>query len=426
MHGVSDERLRDLERRWHAGGSPQDDARLLLERLRGGQLAQDDVDLAALLGHPAACAALGRAPGELRAVSDALAISDERRGRAALALAELALPAWTWPRPPEEPVPGEWVRDAVQTLRLAIANPGAGAIEAALDASGLARDAAHEARGEGLWAPLAARAVAAACDAFAEGSAEALHVAAWFAASIFDETRVREAFALALLPEPLRPAIGGRSPEWCDETDLLRRKLASGAVTPERLALAHALGHGPAGEVLGFAPAEVEEARWLEAVAGAGTIGAEAGVRSLVALAVEQVARDVETAAGRAILAAEAWLVEPTSASALGALAAARASRAAPGSFRSMFDRDLMQAIAGEAIDPMPAELAALAAQAAHGVGTTGMAPLDEIRRGIVAAGHSGWLERVADEVLPWTLRYVDAVHARVTLNIDVLRRLSQ
>lgn len=423
---MSDERLRDLERRWRAGGAPDDDARLVLERLRGGQLAQVDVDLAALLGHPAACAALGRAPGDLRRVCETLAATDARRGRAALALAELALPAWTWPRPPEEPVPGEWVRDAVQTLRLASTSPGAGAVEAAQDASGLARDAAYESRADGLWAPLAARAVAAACDAFAEGGAGPLHVAARLAASLFSEARVREALASAVLPEPLRPARASPPPEWCGEVDLLRRRLAEGRLSPERLALAHALGHGPAGEVLGFAPAEVEESRWLEAVGGAGAIGAEAGVRSLVALAVEHVARDEETAAGRAIRAAEAWLVEPTSERALAALAAAREADAAPDSWRRMFDRALMDTVAGDVVGSAPAELGALAARAAHAAGTSGRAPLDELRRAAESSGDRGWLGVAASEVLPWSLRYVDAVHARLLLDVDLLRRLSQ
>lgn len=51
---MSDERLRELERRWKETGSAQDEAAYLLERVRMGDLAQKGLELAAYLGHPAA------------------------------------------------------------------------------------------------------------------------------------------------------------------------------------------------------------------------------------------------------------------------------------------------------------------------------------------------------------------------------------
>lgn len=60
---MSDQALRDLDRRRRETGSPDDDARWLLARVRAGGLARDRLELAAELGHPGALLALGRAAG---------------------------------------------------------------------------------------------------------------------------------------------------------------------------------------------------------------------------------------------------------------------------------------------------------------------------------------------------------------------------
>ena len=44
MLGAMDERLRELERRWHQSGAAEDEAALLKERVRQGDLAQDQFD----------------------------------------------------------------------------------------------------------------------------------------------------------------------------------------------------------------------------------------------------------------------------------------------------------------------------------------------------------------------------------------------
>ncbi len=56
---MSDERLRELERRWRASGSDDDEAALLAERVRVGELMEANVRLAAALGYPAALRVVG-------------------------------------------------------------------------------------------------------------------------------------------------------------------------------------------------------------------------------------------------------------------------------------------------------------------------------------------------------------------------------
>jgi hypothetical protein len=55
---MSDERLRQLHRSASLG-DPQAEAKLLLARLRAGELSQRNLELAAYLSHPVACLALG-------------------------------------------------------------------------------------------------------------------------------------------------------------------------------------------------------------------------------------------------------------------------------------------------------------------------------------------------------------------------------
>ncbi|MCO5169852.1 MAG: hypothetical protein M9894_26240 [Planctomycetes bacterium] len=417
---MSDDRLRDLERRWHAAGAPEDDARLLLERVRAGALTHDELGLAARLGHPGACAALGRRPDDLPALCAALAAQDVLRARAALALAEVALPAWTWPRPPEEAVPGEWVRDAVATLRAARARPGPGAAEAGLEAAGLARDAAYEARGDGLWRALAARVVGFAAEGLAEP--RALLEAAWLGASLYSEARCRDALGRALLPAPLQPSSrAGAPPEWTSEVEWLRRRLEAGALTPDRVALARALGYGPAHALLGPPPPTTDGA-WREAVTGS-PLAREVTARALVALAVDRLERGADTAVGRAILAAEAWLLEPTPERAGEAARAAAEAARAPGSFRPTPEFHLASALRVETPhEPSGAELGALAARAAADDDPPGA--LDRALD-LLAPGGVSPLDVIGAEVVPWSLGYHDPVRDRVRLGRDFVARLT-
>ena len=54
MARVSDEKLRELERRWRETGAVEDEAAFLLERVRAGELTQERLELAAYCGHAGA------------------------------------------------------------------------------------------------------------------------------------------------------------------------------------------------------------------------------------------------------------------------------------------------------------------------------------------------------------------------------------
>jgi hypothetical protein len=60
---MSDERLREAERKWRETGTVEDEARYLLERVRVGDLTQERLELAAYCGHEGAVAATLRGPG---------------------------------------------------------------------------------------------------------------------------------------------------------------------------------------------------------------------------------------------------------------------------------------------------------------------------------------------------------------------------
>lgn len=60
---MSDQELRELERRWKSTGSTDDEAAFLLERVRTGELWPERLELASYMAHAAAVVALGnRAP----------------------------------------------------------------------------------------------------------------------------------------------------------------------------------------------------------------------------------------------------------------------------------------------------------------------------------------------------------------------------
>lgn len=416
---MTDERLRNVERRARAGSDLHDEARLVLERLRAGELPGAAVDLAATLGHRAACAALGREPVGVEGLALVVAGGDEdRRARAALALAELALPAWTYPDPPDHVVPGEPVRAAVTTLRAAQTRPGVGAGAVGDEAAVAIHTELLHVTPPDLLRSLAARVIARAALLLGEERQWYALDAVRRAAGLFGVERVRQALQGALLPAALRPApAAGPPPEWTDEAGLIARRLASGAITRERVMLAHALGYAPASQALGLtASGGTDEGRWLEALSGLGALGAEAGVRSVVAIAADELARDEDTAAGRALRAAGAWLLEPTEARARAAADAARAAAEAPGSYRLTPERQLLTMVnAQTAVAGAAPELAELAARAAARAGLEGLAPVDEVRQAIDTGTfrHVDSMAAVFQEVAPWALGYGDAVRDR-------------
>ena len=67
---MSDERLRELERRWKETCATQDEAAYLVERTRSGELDQNRLELAAYLGHAASLVALGDEAPEVLTADD--------------------------------------------------------------------------------------------------------------------------------------------------------------------------------------------------------------------------------------------------------------------------------------------------------------------------------------------------------------------
>lgn len=82
---MTDSHLRELERRFRASGSAEDEAAWLLERVRNGDVSQEDAELASYLGHEAACRVFG---------SSGPPTSGAALARARLALAWLEVRAW--------------------------------------------------------------------------------------------------------------------------------------------------------------------------------------------------------------------------------------------------------------------------------------------------------------------------------------------
>lgn len=67
---MTDEALRALERRWAETGADEDEAAVLRERSRPGQLPAPQLELAAHLGHPAAVLVLGARPPLTRDIGE--------------------------------------------------------------------------------------------------------------------------------------------------------------------------------------------------------------------------------------------------------------------------------------------------------------------------------------------------------------------
>lgn len=78
---MSDEALREAERRWRATGHVEDEARLLLEQLRAGQLSAERLELAAYCGHGAALVAIGRPVGDPAVTNVKRWVASVPRGR---------------------------------------------------------------------------------------------------------------------------------------------------------------------------------------------------------------------------------------------------------------------------------------------------------------------------------------------------------
>jgi hypothetical protein len=99
---VSDERLRELERRWKETGAVEDGAAWLRERVRVGDLTQERLELAAHCGHQAATT-LTRGNPEALSLQEWLGTfpdgGDGAVTRLKIGLARAALPIWEASQP---------------------------------------------------------------------------------------------------------------------------------------------------------------------------------------------------------------------------------------------------------------------------------------------------------------------------------------
>ena len=122
---VSDQRLRELERKWRETGSVEDEAAYLRERVRVGDLTQERLELAAYCGHEGA----GRATG---AAGESHWYQRLDRVRGAPTLAALTAARFEIERHREKPTPvfdhparllaalESWVDRPTETSRLAV------------------------------------------------------------------------------------------------------------------------------------------------------------------------------------------------------------------------------------------------------------------------------------------------------------------
>lgn len=93
---MSDQKLRDLERRWKETGTVEDEAAYLLERVRVGDLSQERLELAAYCGHEGARKSLGwgfEVASLTRCLERALAVDQHLAARLLLQVARRAAEA---------------------------------------------------------------------------------------------------------------------------------------------------------------------------------------------------------------------------------------------------------------------------------------------------------------------------------------------
>jgi hypothetical protein len=165
---MSDQKLRDLERRWRETGTVEDEAAYLLERMRVGELSSEKLELAAFCAHEGARRALGSDAPALPTEVEAWLIGLRDRShhaalRAGLALAALALPEWEALHPSDSRP-----RMALDTVREVLAETE-GSRESSAAAADEANDAAIETERDPNRASSAASCAAALAD-FAAGA----------------------------------------------------------------------------------------------------------------------------------------------------------------------------------------------------------------------------------------------------------------
>ncbi len=156
---MSDERLREAERRWKESGSVEDEARYLLERVRAGTLTQERLELAAYCGHHAATGVTTvSAPVGVSARQWIGLMPQAGRIRAAVIAARAVLPkaaALTDPAEAACAAAHDWITSPTSAKRVS-------ALEASARAESIARHSSNMPDAEVLGAMAAALAARAA------------------------------------------------------------------------------------------------------------------------------------------------------------------------------------------------------------------------------------------------------------------------
>lgn len=223
---MSDEHLRELERRWKETGSVEDEDAYLRERVRIGDLTQDKLELAAYLGHQAARRYLGeqapQAPEKLENfVGHLKSWGKETLVRSIVAAALTCLHLWE-KQLPEDHRPQLAINAAIAWILCPCENhekaarTAAEAAKAAAEASGLPND-----MGDGKAAWTGARGAAWAAEAVDGTVANAAWAAARGAVWIDNWTppacQVKQAITDALTPwalgysDPVRESVEARA-----------------------------------------------------------------------------------------------------------------------------------------------------------------------------------------------------------------------
>lgn len=131
---MSDERVRELERRWKETGTLEDEVAYLGERTRSGDLPRARLVLAAQLDHPAARRLLGEnCPALIQDVGVwILALIEDKEAHvlAGIAALELGRPLWEAENPGDDRY-----RNAMRALEAWAASPSPKALEAAIEAA---------------------------------------------------------------------------------------------------------------------------------------------------------------------------------------------------------------------------------------------------------------------------------------------------
>ena len=132
---MSDQKLRELERRWKETGSPDDEAAYLLERVRVGNLTQERLELAAYCGHEGARRATQSTLGQAMGALDWVQHLDHWPGTAAIAAVVAARFAVKAVDLDDAPADAEQILRVLRAAETALSRPTQESLRTARDAA---------------------------------------------------------------------------------------------------------------------------------------------------------------------------------------------------------------------------------------------------------------------------------------------------